>query len=275
MIGLLCLCCQGFEFELVVELFECVVYVGIVGYVCIQCNDGYVLFVIGEGVVLFKVLLWCLFIFVWQKLVVLVELLQLDVVDCIILIMVVLQGQQWFGDMWVEYLDFDEGKFLVGLVCVFGNVLCFVLCKVGLLIDKVNIVLLCLYIVFVDGCYVFVCVVDICDSVLWVLGILCLKLLFDVFLCLVLKLDEVLFILMMLEECEKLVVLGMCVVDFGVVFGGWIWVLICQYVYVISVDNGLLCDYVLEIGLVEYLCVDGFYWQLEMLLDWMVCDMVE
>lgn len=274
-IGLLCLCWQGFEFELVGELQFCVGEVCFVGYVCIQCNDGYVFFMCDEVVVLVLCLCWCELIFVCQKLVVLVELLQLDLVDCIMLMLEVLVDVLCFGDLWVEYFDFDVGKLLFGLVCVFGNVLCLVLCKVGKFSDKLNICLLCLYVVFVDGIYVFICVVDLVDSVLWVLGILCLKLLFEVFLCLVLKLDEVLLILLMLEECEMLVKFGMCVVDLGVVFGGWIWVLICQYMYVLSIDNGLLCQYVLDIGLVEYLCVDGFYWYLEQLLDWMVCDMVE
>ena len=36
-----------------------------------------------------------------------------------------------------------------------------------------------------------------------------------------------------------------------------------------------LREHVLETGLVEHLRADGFHWQPEAPLDWMVCDMVE
>ena len=42
-----------------------------------------------------------------------------------------------------------------------------------------------------------------------------------------------------------------------------------------AIDNGPLRQHVLDNGLVEHLRADGFNWQPQQPLDWMVCDMVE
>ena len=132
-----------------------------------------------------------------------------------------------------------------------------------------------MHVVFVDGRHAFVCVSDTRDSAPWALGIPRLKLLPDAPSRSALKLDEALLTLLTPEEREQLVKPGMRAADLGAAPGGWTWVLTRQHVKVISVDNGPLREHVLETGLVEHLRADGFHWQPETPLDWMVCDMVE
>ena len=275
MSGLLCLCRQGFEPELAAELSERAAYANVAGYARTQRNDGYVVFVTEEGAALSKALSWRSLIFARQKLQVLAELPQLDAADRITPIIAALQGQQRFGDMWVEHPDSDEGKPLAGLARAFGNALRPALRKAGLLTDKPNTGLPRLHIVFVDGRHAFVCVADTRDSAPWPLGIPRLKLLPDAPSRSALKLDEALLTLMTPEERELLVKPGMRAADLGAAPGGWTWVLTRQHLKVISVDNGPLREHVLETGLVEHLRADGFHWQPETPLDWMVCDMVE
>ncbi|MCD9086027.1 23S rRNA (cytidine(2498)-2'-O)-methyltransferase RlmM [Stenotrophomonas sp. SY1] len=275
MTGLLCYCRQGFEPELAGELNERAGAAGIAGYARTQRNDGYVVFVTDEAAELDQRLQWRELIFARQKLRVLAELPQLDAADRITPIIAALEGQQRFGDLWVEHPDSAAGKPLAGLARSFGNALRPALRKAGLLTDKANLKLPRLHIVFVDGTHAFVAVSDTRDSAPWPLGIPRLKLLPDAPSRSALKLEEALMTLLTPEEREALVKPGMRAADLGAAPGGWTWVLTRQHVQVLSIDNGPLRQHVLDTGLVEHLRADGFHWQPETPLDWMVCDMVE
>ena len=275
MTGLLCYCRQGFEPELAGELNDRAGHAGIAGYARTQRNDGYVVFVTDEAETLDQRLPWRELIFARQKLRVLAELPQLDATDRITPIIAALEGQQRFGDLWVEHPDSDAGKPLAGLARAFGNALRPALRKGGLLTDKPNGKLPRLHVVFVDGTHAFVCVSDTRDSAPWLLGIPRLKLLPDAPSRSALKLEEAFMTLLTPEEREALVVPGMRAADLGAAPGGWTWVLTRQHLRVNSIDNGPLRQHVLDTGLVEHLRADGFHWQPEAPLDWMVCDMVE
>ncbi|MGR4897137.1 23S rRNA (cytidine(2498)-2'-O)-methyltransferase RlmM [Stenotrophomonas sp. ATCM1_4] len=275
MTGLLCYCRQGFEPELAGELNERAGAAGIAGYARTQRNDGYVVFVTDQAAELDQRLAWRELIFARQKLRVLAELPQLDPSDRITPIIAALEGQARFGDLWVEHPDSDAGKPLAGLARSFGNALRPALRKAGLLTDKPNPKLPRLHVVFVDGTHAFVSVADTRDSAPWLLGIPRLKLLPDAPSRSALKLEEALMTLLTPEEREALVKPGMRAADLGAAPGGWTWVLTRQHVQVLSIDNGPLRQHVLDTGLVEHLRADGFHWQPETPLDWMVCDMVE
>ncbi len=275
MTGLLCYCRQGFEPELAAELTERAGHAGIAGYARTQRNDGYVVFVSDEAAALDHVLPWRGLIFARQKLRLLAELPQLDPADRISPIIAALQGQPRFGELWVEHPDSDAGKPLAGLARSFGNALRPALRKAGLLTDKDNGRLPRLHVVFVDGTHAFVGVADTRDSAPWALGIPRLKLLPDAPSRSALKLDEALLTLLTPEEREALVKPGMRAADLGAAPGGWTWVLTRQHLRVTSIDNGPLRQHVLDTGLVDHLRADGFHWQPETPLDWMVCDMVE
>ncbi|SBV36947.1 Ribosomal RNA large subunit methyltransferase M [uncultured Stenotrophomonas sp.] len=275
MTGLLCYCRQGFEPELAAELTERAALAGVAGYARTQRNDGYVVFASDDGAMLDRRLPWRELIFARQKLRLLAELPQLDPADRISPIIDALQGQPRFGDLWVEHPDSDAGKPLAGLARSFGNALRPALRKAGLLADKANDKLPRLHVVFVDGTHAFLGVADTRDSAPWPLGIPRLKLLPDAPSRSALKLDEALLTLLAPEEREALVKPGMRAADLGAAPGGWTWVLTRQHLRVSSIDNGPLRQHVLDTGLVEHLRADGFHWQPEAPLDWMVCDMVE
>lgn len=277
MSGLLCYCRQGFEPELAAELTERAGQAGIAGYARTRRNDGYVLYACEPDQVdtLSELLPWRGLIFARQKLRVLAELPQLDPTDRITPILAALEGQSRFGDLWVEHPDSYAGKPLAGLARSFGNALRPALRKAGLLTDKPNVKLPRLHITFVDGTHAFVSVADTRDSAPWPLGIPRLKLLPDAPSRSALKLEEALMTLLDADERERLVKAGMKAADLGAAPGGWTWVLTRQHMKVSSIDNGPLRQHVLDTGLVEHLRADGFHWQPEQPLDWMVCDMVE
>ncbi|KRG84252.1 23S rRNA methyltransferase [Stenotrophomonas daejeonensis] len=275
MTGLLCYCRQGFEPELAAELTERAAHAGIAGYARTQRNDGYVVFASDDAAALDRRLPWRELIFARQKLRLLAELPQLDPADRISPILAALQGQPRFGDLWVEHPDSDAGKPLAGLARSFGNALRPALRKAGLLTDKDNSKFPRLHVVFVDGIHAFLATADTRDSAPWPLGIPRLKLLPDAPSRSALKLDEALLTLLTPEEREALVKPGMRAADLGAAPGGWTWVLTRQHLHVSSIDNGPLRQHVLDTGLVEHLRADGFHWQPEAPLDWMVCDMVE
>lgn len=275
MTGLLCYCRQGFEPELAAELTERAAHAGIAGYARTRRNDGYVVFASDDADALDRALPWRGLIFARQKLRLLAELPQLDPADRISPIIAALQGQPRCGELWVEHPDSDAGKPLAGLARSFGNALRPALRKAGLLTDKDNARLPRLHVVFVDGTHAFVGVADTRDSAPWALGIPRLKLLPEAPSRSALKLDEALLTLLTPEEREALVKPGMRAADLGAAPGGWTWVLTRQHLRVTSIDNGPLRQHVLDTGLVDHLRADGFHWQPETPLDWMVCDMVE
>lgn len=277
MSGLLCYCRQGFEPELAAELTERAGQAGIAGYARTRRNDGYVLYACeqDQADALDASLPWRELIFARQKLRVLTELPQLDPGDRITPIIAALEGQARFGDLWVEHPDSDAGKPLAGLARSFGNALRPALRKAGLLTDKPNGKLPRLHITFVDGTHAFVSVADTRDAAPWPLGIPRLKLLPEAPSRSALKLEEALMTLLDPEERERLLKAGMKAADLGAAPGGWTWVLTRQHIKVASIDNGPLRQHVLDTGLVDHLRADGFHWQPEQPLDWMVCDMVE
>ncbi|MFZ6695615.1 23S rRNA (cytidine(2498)-2'-O)-methyltransferase RlmM [Stenotrophomonas acidaminiphila] len=275
MTGLLCYCRQGFEPELAAELTERAAHAGIAGYARTRRNDGYVVFASDDADALDRALPWRGLIFARQKLRLLAELPQLDPADRISPIIAALQGQPRCGELWVEHPDSDAGKPLAGLARSFGNALRPALRKAGLLTDKDSTRLPRLHVVFVDGTHAFVGVADTRDSAPWALGIPRLKLLPEAPSRSALKLDEALLTLLTPEEREALVKPGMRAADLGAAPGGWTWVLTRQHLRVTSIDNGPLRQHVLDTGLVHHLRADGFHWQPETPLDWMVCDMVE
>ncbi|MHA7879198.1 MAG: 23S rRNA (cytidine(2498)-2'-O)-methyltransferase RlmM [Saccharospirillum sp.] len=64
-------------------------------------------------------------------------------------------------------------------------------------------------------------------------------------------------------------------VDLGAAPGGWTWQLVNQSVSVAAIDNGPMDAALMATGLVEHHRADGFTWQPEYTVDWLVCDMVE
>ena len=276
--GLLCYCRQGFEPELAAELGERAAAAGIAGYARASRDDGHVLFVTedqADAQALASALPLRDLVFARQKLRLFAELRALDPGDRLTPLLAALPAGLRVGDLWVEHPDTDAGKPLSALARSFGNALRPALRKAGLLSAKDDPRLPRLHVCFLAGDHALLALADPHDSAPWPQGIPRLKLLPDAPSRSALKLEEALLALLDERERGTLLREGMRAADLGAAPGGWTWVLTRQHLRVTSVDNGPLRQHVLDTGLVEHLRADGFQWQPQQALDWMVCDMVE
>ena len=280
MAGLLCYCRAGFEPELAAELTERAAEAGFAGYARTERDAGFVVFACDQAEALSRALPFDGLIFARQKLRLLAELRGLDPKDRIAPMLEALQGQQRFGEsvfghLVMEHPDSDAGKPLAGLARSLGNALRPALRKAGLLAAQDDAPLPRLHVCLIAGDHAFLAVAHPDDSAPWPLGIPRLRMHADAPSRSALKLEEALLVLLDEGERNALLREGMRAADLGAAPGGWTWVLTRHGLRVQSIDNGPLRPHVLETGLVEHLRADGFQWQPQQALDWMVCDMVE
>ena len=277
--GLLCYCRQGFEPELAGELSERAARIGIAGYARTERDSGVVVFFSEDAIALDHALPFSQLIFARQKLRLLAELRGLNPADRIAPMLEALAGYVSetlrFGELVMEHPDSDAGKPLAGLARSLGNALRPALRKAGVLTAKDNPSLPRLHVCLLAGDHALLARSVAADSAPRPLGIPRLRMHADAPSRSALKLEEALLVLLTDEERKKILREGMRAADLGAAPGGWTWVLTRHGLRVQSVDNGPLRQHVLDSGLVEHLRADGFAWQPQHPLDWMVCDMVE
>lgn len=90
-----------------------------------------------------------------------------------------------------------------------------------------------------------------------------------------LKLDEAFRSLLSDSERESLLQPGMSAVDLGASPGGWTWQMVRRHIHVHAIDNGPMDSGLLDSGLVTHVRADGFAWQPERPVDWLLCDIVD
>lgn len=90
-----------------------------------------------------------------------------------------------------------------------------------------------------------------------------------------LKLDEAIQSLLTAPEREKLFQPGMTAVDLGASPGGWTWQMVRRHIHVYAIDNGPMDTGLLDSGLVSHVRADGFAWQPDRPVDWLLCDIVD
>jgi 23S rRNA (cytidine2498-2'-O)-methyltransferase len=277
--GLLCYCRQGFEPELAGELSDRAARVGIAGYARTERDSGVVVFFSEDAIALDHALPFSQLIFARQKLRLLAELRGLNPADRIAPMLEALAGYVSetlrFGELVMEHPESNAGKPLAGLARSLGNALRPALRKAGVLTAKDNPSLPRLHVCLLAGDHALLARSVAADSAPWPLGIPRLRMHADAPSRSALKLEEALLVLLTDEERKKILREGMRAADLGAAPGGWTWVLTRHGLRVQSVDNGPLRQHVLDSGLVEHLRADGFAWQPQHPLDWMVCDMVE
>ena len=275
MAGLLCYCRAGFEPELAAELNERAADAGIAGYARTERDSGVVLFHADEADALSHALPWSSLIFARQKLQLLAELRDLDPGDRIAPMLAALPADMRFGELVMEHPDSDAGKPLAGLARSLGNALRPALRRAGVLTAQDDPRRTRLHVCLVAGDHALLATSDPADSALWPMGIPRLRMHADAPSRSALKLEEALLVLLDERERDTLLREGMRAADLGAAPGGWTWVLTRHGLRVQSIDNGPLRPHVLDTGRVEHLRADGFNWQPQQPLDWMVCDMVE
>ena len=273
--GLLCYCRAGFEPELAGELSDRAAEAGFAGDARTERDSGHVVYACEDADGLSRVLPWASLIFARQKLRLLADLRGLDPRDRIAPMLAALQGRARFGTLVMEHPDSDAAKPLAGLARSLGNALRPALRKAGLLSAQEDARLPRLHVCFVAGDHALLAASDPADSAPWPLGIPRLRMHADAPSRSALKLEEALLVLLDEGERRRLLRDGMRAADLGAAPGGWTWVLTRHGLRVQSIDNGPLRQHVLDTGLVEHLRADGFQWQPQQALDWMVCDMVE
>ncbi len=273
--GLLGYCRAGFEPELAAELTERAAQAGFAGYARTERNSGHVLFIADDAQSLSSALPWSTLVFARQKLQLIADLRALDPRDRITPIISALPKDIRYGELVMEHPDSDAGKPLAGLARSLGNALRPALRKAGALTPQDNQRLMRLHVCMLDGDHVLLADGDPEDSSPWPLGIPRLRTHADAPSRSALKLEEALLVLLGEDERKRLLREGMRAADLGAAPGGWTWVLLRNGLRVQAVDNGPLRDNVLDSGRVEHLRSDGFSWQPQQPVDWMVCDMVE
>ena len=90
-----------------------------------------------------------------------------------------------------------------------------------------------------------------------------------------LKLEEAFLVLLDDDERARWLQAGMTAVDLGACPGGWSYQFTRRAMRVIAVDNGAMADSLMATGLVDHVRADGFRFQPQKPVEWMVCDMVE
>ena len=273
--GLLCYCRAGFEPELAGELTERAAQAGFAGYARTERDTGHVLFVCDDADALSRALPWSTLIFARQKLRLFADLGGLDPRDRIAPMLAALPPDIRFGELVMEHPDSDAAKRLAGLARSLGNALRPVLRKADVLTREDNPRLQRLHVCLLDGDHALLATSETEDSAPWPLGIPRLRMHADAPSRSALKLEEALLVLLDQRERKALLRDGMRAADLGAAPGGWTWVLLRNSLRVQAIDNGPLRDHVLDSGRVEHLRADGFNWQPQQPLDWMVCDMVE
>ncbi|MCL1634450.1 23S rRNA (cytidine(2498)-2'-O)-methyltransferase RlmM [Luteimonas sp. SX5] len=273
--GLLCYCRAGFEPELAAELTERAAQTGHTGYARTERGTGYVVFACDSAQALSQASPWRELIFARQKLLLIAELRDLDPRDRIAPMLSALPADVKFGDLFVEHPDSDAAKPLSGLARSFANALRPALRKAGLLSAGERNDLPRLHVCFIAGDQALLAIGEPSDSAPWPLGIPRLRMHADAPSRSALKLEEALLCLLDDDERQRLLQPGMRAADLGAAPGGWTWVLMRNGLHVTAIDNGPLRPHLFDSGLVEHLRADGFAWQPQRPLDWMVCDMVE
>lgn len=90
-----------------------------------------------------------------------------------------------------------------------------------------------------------------------------------------LKLEEGFLVLLDEDERHRWLQAGMTAVDLGACPGGWTYQFARRSIRTIAIDNGPMAESLMATGLVEHVRADGFRYQPQRPVEWMVCDMVE
>jgi len=276
--GVLAFCRPGFEPELAAELTERSAAAGLAGYARTERGSGLVQFVGDDHAALARALPWRALIFARQVLAQLADLPALDPQDRITPLLAALgesSARRCYGQLIVEHSDADAAKPLASLARSLGNALRQVLRKRGWLSASDDATLPRLHVVLIAGDHLLLAEGDPAGSPDWPGGIPRLRMLRDAPSRSALKLEEALQVLLTPAERERWLKPGMRAADLGAAPGGWSWVLARAHLRVTAIDNGPLADTALATGLIEHLRADGFRWQPNTPLDWLVCDMVE
>jgi len=269
--SLLAYCRPGFEGECAQELAARDAEHGGAGFARARRDSGFVEFVTPHAAALADD--GGTLVFARQLLAVLDSRRDLPVRDRLSVLLPIIEAdpRRWC-DAWVESPDGDAGRELAPLCRSLNSALVAAL-KAGARIERGSPWRLHLCMTATDAAIVAAADVRRCAP--WPGGIPRLKFPRGAPSRSTLKLEEAFLILLDEGERERWLKPGMRAVDLGASPGGWTWQLVARSMQVTAVDNGPMDAALLAGGLVDHLRADGFRYQPQRPVDWMVCDMVE
>lgn len=177
-----------------------------------------------------------------------------------------------FNEVLLETPDTNEGKQVSGFCKKFSTPLTRALEKAQL-INPASPWRLHLF--FLDSSEVYLGLSHIDNSSTHPMGIMRLRMPKTAPSRSTLKLEEAFKSMLDDNEREQYLHNGMTAVDLGASPGGWTWQLVQRGIRVSAVDNGPMDQALMDGGLVKHYRADGFKFQPEKPVDWLVCDMVE
>lgn len=276
--GLFIHCRPGFEGECAAEIHDKATALGIAGFAKAKADSGYVIFGTynagdAEAIVAQQPLQQLIFARQWFVLLALCK--ELSVLDRISGLLEVLHTlPSATTQLELETPDTNDGKTLLALCRSLERPLNKALREERLLRDGGDTDLT-IHICFMNTSAAYVGYIPQHNSSPWPMGIPRLKFPKQAPSRSTLKLEEAILHFMTPEQREQQMIPGNYAVDLGASPGGWTWQLVRRSMYVIAIDNGPMADSIMESGLVTHVRADGFRYQPENRVQWLVCDMVE
>ncbi|NRA59649.1 MAG: 23S rRNA (cytidine(2498)-2'-O)-methyltransferase RlmM [Psychrobium sp.] len=276
--GLLLYCRRGFEKECAGEIQQLATEQEVYGYCVVSDNSGYVLYVttdLAEADKLANHISFNQLVFARQMIVVVDKLTDLPSEDRISAVLAATEHLPLCGDIRVETPDTNEAKELLGFCRKFTVPLRAALRKQEVLTAKEHNKKPVLHLMLLDSSQGFIGYSYPKNNSPFFMGIARLKFPSDAPSRSTLKLEEAILLFLPKGIIEKRMHSGMKAVDLGACPGGWTYQLVRRGLFVKAVDNGPMAQSLMDTGQVTHLMADGFKYQPERTVDWMICDMVE
>lgn len=274
--GLFLHCRPGFESECAAEIQALAATRGVAGYCKAKPAAAYVVFVTPQAedaAVLVTALPFAQLIFTRQWFRILALVKDLDINDRVTGLLSALDAAAPAGELFLETIDTNEGKELQALCRKLARPLRAALERSGLLngdaVDQR------LHVCFLATTAAYAGIAPVANSSPYLMGIPRLRFPAGAPSRSTLKLEEALLTFLTQEQRATALRPGMRAVDLGAAPGGWTWQLVNRGLQVIAVDNGAMAPQLMDSGRVEHRREDGFRFQPDAPVDWMVCDIVE
>lgn len=271
-------CRPGFEPECAAEIGDLAVQAGLPGYAKTQRGDGYVVFICqaADGAQqLMRRLVFSKLIFARQWFAGTGLISQLPSADRVTPLSEQLQGLPQCGELVVETADTNEAKSLTGFCRKFTSPCAQRFRQLGMLSAKRNRKLPRLHLFFLDPSTLYAGISYPGNHAVQEMGIPRLKFPGKAPSRSTLKLEEAFIHFIPPAKRDNLLAPAMRAVDLGAAPGGWTWQLVKRHLRVTAVDNGPMAESLMESGLVDHVREDGFRFQPQRPVQWMVCDMAD
>ncbi|NRA69708.1 MAG: 23S rRNA (cytidine(2498)-2'-O)-methyltransferase RlmM [Gammaproteobacteria bacterium] len=276
--GLLLYCRRGFEKECAGEIQQVATDQGVYGYCLVSDNSGYVVYVtqtLAEADKLANNIAFTKLVFSRQMIVIVARLKDLPSDDRISVIVDAASELPVSGDLRVETPDTNEAKELLGFCRKFTVPLRGALRKHGCLLNKEHLKKPVIHLMMLDSSQGFLGYSYPENNSPFFMGIPRLRFPAAAPSRSTLKLEEAILLFVPKDKIETRLAPGMTAVDLGACPGGWTYQLVRRGLFVSAIDNGPMAESLMETGQVTHYMEDGFKFQPQKNVDWMICDMVE